>query len=257
MTNPRALILRAPGTNCDEETAFAWQAAGARSETVHVGALLDAPHLMDSYQILTIPGGFSYGDDLGAGRIFATRIGSVLTDAIARFHDRGGLTLGICNGFQVLVRAGLLPGGNLRGPVTLCRNQNGRFEDRWVRLSIDPSRSLFLDSDAPLELPIAHGEGRFLAADPDDVETLKRSRQIALRYIDDSGRPADRFPDNPNGSVESVAGLCDPSGRILGLMPHPERFIEPWHHPRWTRRDPGFQPDGLRLFRKAVSLFQE
>ncbi len=257
MATPRALILRAPGTNCDEETAAAWNLAGAKAETLHVGALLESPGLIETYQILTIPGGFSYGDDLGAGRIFAARIGSVLTEAITRFHDLGGLTLGICNGFQVLVRAGLLPGGPLRGAVTLCRNEHGKFEDRWVRLATGTSKSLFLDADGTIELPIAHGEGRFLAANPDDVETLRHSHQIALRYVDAAGQPAERFPENPNGSVESVAGLCDPSGRILGLMPHPERFVEPWHHPRWTRKPEGFEPDGLRIFRNAVSAFRE
>jgi phosphoribosylformylglycinamidine synthase len=257
MATPRALILRAPGTNCDEETAAAWTAAGARADTLHVSALLESPGQVETYQILTIPGGFSYGDDLGAGRIFASRIGSVLTEALTRFHDRGGLTLGICNGFQVLVRAGLLPGGPLSGSVTLCRNAHGKFEDRWVRLSAVGSKSLFLNGLGQIELPIAHGEGRFLAAEADDVRTLKDNQQIALRYVDESGNPAERFPENPNGSDESVAGLCDPSGRILGLMPHPERFIEPWHHPRWTRREPGFEPDGLRIFRNAVSVFRD
>src|SRR5947209_7180942 len=164
MARPRAIVLRAPGTNCDEETAAAWDRAGADVETWHVGLLLEAPDALDGFQVLTIPGGFSYGDDLGAGRIFATRLGLVLDDALRRLHDRGGLILGICNGFQVLVRAGLLPGGPEDCLATLTHNDSGRFESRWVRLAATPGRSPFVaDADAgTVELPVAHGEGKFL-----------------------------------------------------------------------------------------------
>src|SRR4051812_21222761 len=134
MVHPRAIVLRAPGTNCDEETAFAWERAGASVETWHVGRIIEAPHSFDDFQILTLPGGFSYGDDLGAGRILATRLGTVLGDSLRRFHDRGGLIVGICNGFQVLVKAGLLPGNPGLGPSTLTFNDSGHFESRWIRL---------------------------------------------------------------------------------------------------------------------------
>lgn len=256
MAKPRALILRAPGTNCDEETSAAWDAAGAGVETLHVARLLEAPRALDEFQILTIPGGFSYGDDLGAGRIFATRIGSALADALHRFHDRGGLTLGVCNGFQVLVRAGFLPGGPMEGAATLGRNDSGRFEDRWVRLGPTPGRTPFLADDEPFELPIAHGEGRFLTAEPGDLDRLDRDGQLVLRYLDASGGLAGEFPENPNGSALAVAGACDPTGRIFGLMPHPERNVLPWHHPRWTRLPDRPEGEGLRIFRNAVAALR-
>jgi phosphoribosylformylglycinamidine synthase len=249
MPQPNALILRAPGTNCDEETAAAWERAGAVAETWHIGRILERPGALASFQIVTIPGGFSYGDDLGAGRILATRL-AALGDALARFRDRGGLVLGICNGFQVLVRSGLLPGDGR--PATLARNDSGHFESRWVRLATTPGRTPFLADDELIELPIAHGEGKFLTADPQDVAALERSGQIVLRYVDEAGAPTASYPANPNGSAAAVAGLCDPTGRVFGLMPHPERNVEPTHHPRWTRSAPKPEGDGLRLFRNAV-----
>ena len=256
MARPRGIVLRAPGTNCDEETAAAWERAGAEVETWHVGRLMETADPLDPYQILTIPGGFSYGDDLGAGRILATRLGSVLGDVLRRFHERGGLILGICNGFQVLVRAGLLPGGCPAGSATLARNDSGRFEARWVRLATRPGISPFVSADlpSPVELPVAHGEGRFVTANPTVLDRLDRAGQIVLKYADQDDQPTEAYPANPNGSERSIAGICDPTGRIFGLMPHPERFVEPWHHPRWTRRN-GAQPDvgdGLGIFVSAV-----
>ena len=255
MPKPRALVLRAPGTNCDEETAAAWEVAGATVETRHVATLLQQADPLASYQILTLPGGFSYGDDLGAGRILAARLGAGFGDALRRFRDRGGLVLGICNGFQVLVRAGLLPGlPEAMGPATLTFNDSGHFESRWVKLAPTPGLSPFLADAEPIELPIAHGEGKFLAAAPEALAHLHSSGQVVLHYADEAGRPAATFPANPNGSAGGVAGLCDPTGRIFGLMPHPERFISAIHHPRWTRRgiDPDAPGDGLRIFRNAV-----
>jgi phosphoribosylformylglycinamidine synthase len=260
MAQPRAIVLRAPGTNCDEETAAAWERAGAVSEISHVGRLIESPGSLDSYQILTLPGGFSYGDDLGAGRILATRLGTVLGESLRRFHDRGGLVLGICNGFQVLVRAGLLPGTASGGRATLARNDSGRFEARWVRLVTRPGLCPFVSSrsSATIELPVAHGEGRFVLESPEALAELDRAGQIVLKYADSQGRPTEAYPDNPNGSPAAVAGVCDPTGRIFGLMPHPERFVEPWHHPRWTRRvgQPEETGDGLRLFADAVAAFR-
>jgi phosphoribosylformylglycinamidine synthase len=256
MARPRAIVLRAPGTNCDEETAAAWEQAGARAETWHVGRLLETPAALDGFPILTIPGGFSYGDDLGAGRIFAARLGRGLGDALRRFHDRGGLILGVCNGFQVLVRAGLLPGGPAPCAATLTHNDSGRFEARWVRLAPTPGCSCFLTDSEPIELPVAHGEGQFLLADGSALAVLEERGQVVLRYVDPSGRPTQTYPANPNGSLGAVAGLCDPSGRILGLMPHPERHIDPLHHPRWTRRGLAREGDGLRIFRNAVEALR-
>jgi phosphoribosylformylglycinamidine synthase subunit PurQ / glutaminase len=256
MAQPRAIVLRAPGTNCDEETADAWERAGAVVETWHVGRLVESPSALDSFQILTLPGGFSYGDDLGAGRILATRIATTLGEELRRFHDRGGLILGICNGFQVLVRSGFLPGGSTHSAATLAANESGRFEDRWVTLLPRPGLSPFVTFSDPIELPVAHGEGRFLMSDPAAADALERAGQVVLQYGGSDSLPTQEFPANPNGSAHAIAGICDPTGRIFGLMPHPERYIEPWHHPRWTRRN-GSLPngDGLRIFESAVRAF--
>jgi phosphoribosylformylglycinamidine synthase len=253
MASPRAIVLRAPGTNCDEETADAWQRAGARAETWHINRLVEAQAELDRFQILTFPGGFSYGDDLGAGRILAARLQTVLDDGLRRFHQRGGLVLGICNGFQVLVRAGLLPGGPAQCPTTLAPNASGRFEDRWVRLLPRPGLSPFVGFSDPIELPVAHGEGRFVTSDPEQPEILERSGQVVLQYADAAGQPTQDYPANPNGTAHAIAGLCDLTGRIFGLMPHPERHVDRWHHPRWTRRESSpVEGDGLRIFKSAV-----
>jgi phosphoribosylformylglycinamidine synthase subunit PurQ / glutaminase len=256
MPRPRAIVLRAPGTNCDEETAAAWERAGADVETWHVGRLLETPRALDSFRILTIPGGFSYGDDLGAGRIFATRLGTVLDDALRRFHDRGGLVMGICNGFQVLVRAGLLPGGPGPCAATLTFNDSGHFESRWIRLAPRPGITPFLKDADLIELPVAHGEGKFVTSESSSLAALESGGQVVLRYVDEGGRPTRDYPANPNGSLGAVAGLCDPTGRIFGLMPHPERHVDPLHHPRWTRRGPAVEGDGLRFFRNAVDALR-
>src|SRR4051794_12380968 len=186
MPRPRAIVLRAPGTNCDEETSAAWERAGASAETWHVARLLESPHSLDRFQILTIPGGFSYGDDLGAGRILATRLGTALVDALHRFHERGGLVLGVCNGFQVLVKAGLLPGGAAAGSATLTHNDSGHFEARWVRLAPSPGLSPFVADAEPIELPVAHGEGKFVTADTAALSALEAAGQVVLRYVDES-----------------------------------------------------------------------
>ncbi len=252
MSKPKALILRAPGTNCDEEAAVAWEVAGAEVETWHIGRAIEEPEALARFQALTIPGGFSYGDDLGAGRIFAARLGKAFGEALHRFRDRGGLILGICNGFQVLVRAGLLPGGEAGSPSTLARNESGKFEARWVKLTPHPGKTPFLKDAEPIELPVAHGEGRFLAADEARLESLASGGQITLTYADNTTSTTMAYPANPNGSPRAIAGLCDASGRVFGLMPHPERYINPWHHPRWTRNGPKPEGDGLRIFRNAV-----
>jgi phosphoribosylformylglycinamidine synthase len=259
MPRPRAIVLRAPGTNCDEETAFAWERAGASAETWHVGRLLETPAALDGFQVLTLPGGFSYGDDLGAGRILATRLGHALDDALRRLHDRGGLVMGICNGFQVLVRSGLLPGGlgpdggDARAGATLAHNDSGHYESRWVRLTPTPGRSPFVTDPEPIELPVGHGEGKFVPRDDATLAALESAGQVVLRYADENGRPTQEYPANPNGSVAGVAGVCDPTGRIFGLMPHPDRYFDPLLHPRWTRRGLAAEGDGLRLFRNAVA----
>jgi phosphoribosylformylglycinamidine synthase len=255
MPLPRVIVLRAPGTNCDEETVVAWQQAGAVVETWHVSRLLEEADALDRFQILTIPGGFSYGDDLGAGRILATRLGHALGDTLRRFHDRGGLIAGICNGFQVLVRCGLLPGGSFPCPATLARNDSGRFEARWTRLLPRPGLSPFVTFPEAIELPVAHGEGKFLTGDSRAMEALDAAGQIVLKYADRDNLPTQDYPANPNGSLRGAAGVCDPTGRIFGLMPHPERHVRGIDHPRWTRLrgNPPEQGAGLQIFRTAVA----
>jgi phosphoribosylformylglycinamidine synthase subunit PurQ / glutaminase len=256
MPIPCALILRAPGANCDEETQFAFDRAGAHTERLHVKQLRDRPGLLDQFQILVIPGGFTYGDDVGAGKILANQLTHFLGEELQRFRDRGTLILGVCNGFQAILKAGLLIPEDEEGPrATLTLNESRKLEDRWVHLQPQPSNCPFLAGyDAPLFLPVAHGEGNFVCRDSAVLRSLEQSRQIVLRYVDASGQPGP-FPVNPNGSQDDIAGACDTTGRILGLMPHPERHVLPTQHPRWTREGLAKEGDGLRLFRNAVRYF--
>jgi phosphoribosylformylglycinamidine synthase len=249
-------VLRTAGTNCDSETQFAWEQAGAQAERVHINRFIENPKALATYQILTIPGGFSYGDDIAAGKIFANQLVHHLADVIQGFLAAERLVLGICNGFQVLVKCGLLPGSpdgrpTLTQTATLTNNDGGLFVDRWIRLRTDTDRCAFLKKGEALDLPVAHGEGKFLLSESLTVEELEAAGQVALRYIPDGRSEA----YNPNGSVSDIAGLCDPTGRILGLMPHPERHVLPWHHPQWTRRPPVEAGDGLALFKRGVAYF--
>lgn len=230
----RVIILRAAGINCDEETAYAWELAGATTERVHVQRVIDSPAMLDQYDALTIPGGFSYGDDVAAGRIFANQLIHHLGDALRRFVERGRPILGICNGFQILVRAGLLPAidGGRRQTVTLTNNDSGRFETRWIHLRTCTERCAFLPAGTRLALPIAHGEGKLVPADDAVLAALRNGGYVALRYCDEAGE-AGAFPVNPNGSVDDIAGLTDKTGLILGLMPHPERHVHPTQRPAW------------------------
>ncbi len=245
MLAPRALILRAPGTNCDHETAHAFERAGGIARRIHVRALAERPSLADGFQILCIPGGFSYGDDIASGRIFALELKLRLGDMLRTFRDRGGLMLGICNGFQVLVQTGLLLGGR----VALAHNDSGRFVDRWVHLRATPGRCVFLHGIDRCELPVAHGEGRFVTAAAADLAALDAAGQLVLRYAADAGGTT----TNPNGAMGDVAGACDETGRVFGLMPHPERFIDATQHPSWAGRlDPSAAGAGLTIFANAV-----
>jgi phosphoribosylformylglycinamidine synthase len=251
MLAPRALVLRAPGTNCDHETAYAFERAGGLARRMHVRALAARPAAADDFQILCIPGGFSYGDDIASGRIFALEIRTRLADALVRFRDRGGLVLGICNGFQVLLQTGLLlaDAGSGAPLASLAHNRSGQFVDRWVHLRAVPGRCVFLQGMAAFELPVAHGEGRFVTRSAADFAALDAAGQLVLRYAAD----ARGVTTNPNGAEGDVAGACDASGRVLGLMPHPERFIDATQHPAWAGRlDPAGPGAGLALFVNAV-----
>jgi phosphoribosylformylglycinamidine synthase len=252
-------VVRAAGTNCDRETAFAFGQAGANAVTVHANELLAKPALLADFHGLAIPGGFSHGDDLGAGTIFGARIRSRLVGAIRRLVDRGGVVLGICNGFQVLVKTGLVPGfdGKTERVVTLASNEGHRYEDRWVTLEVTTDRCAFLRKGERYEVPVAHAEGRLLPLSEAVRKRLHAEGQVALRYVDPTAAPDHehpaRYPFNPNGAVDDIASITDPTGRILGLMPHPERCQFPWQNPRFHLDGPSPLPDGLRLFLNAVS----
>ena len=266
MATIQALVVRAPGTNCDGETCHAFELAGARPVRVHVNALLESPAMLAESQVLVIPGGFSYGDDVAAGKILANQLRIGLGDHLRRFRDAGKLILGICNGFQVLVKSGLLPGWEdvqpAAQPATLAHNDSGKFEDRWIHLEAEPGQCPFLHGISSLDLPIAHGEGKFVCWDEGVLQQLHSNGQIVFRYASAISNQRSAisnqllpYPINPNGSQANIAAICDPTGRVLGLMPHPERHVDPTQHPQWTRRPRAPEGDGLALFRNAVQYF--
>lgn len=288
MPKPNVLILRAPGTNCDKETAFAFEKAGATTETLHINRLLESPGLFERFQILCLPGGFSYGDDIASGRILGNQIQHHLNEQMMKFKDDGKLMLGICNGFQILMKSPvLLPPDGEKGPLaTLTTNDSGKYEDRWVHLATRGSKCVFLEGIERMYLPVAHAEGKFVARDEGVLTALDANGQLALRYVSatndrletsptaddrlETGPTADDrletcptsagilpFPENPNGAQADVAGVCDSTGRVLGLMPHPERHLDPLQHPRWTRGEAGDVGDGLQIFVNAVRYFGE
>ena len=246
----KTLILRAPGTNCDAETVFAFQQAGAVVTSVHVNQLIRREQRLSDYQIMVIPGGFTYGDDIAAGKVLANELRLKLGEDIIRFIEAGGLILGICNGFQVLVKAGILPepsaGGSPR--LTLADNDSGRFECRWVHLGVNKeSPCVFTKGMDSLYLPVAHGEGK-VVADPELLPELN----VVLYYTDEYGNSKAGYPHSPNGSVDNIAGICDASGRVFALMPHPERHIRGTQHPQWTRLGAREYGDGFPIFLNAV-----
>ena len=249
MATPHALILRAPGTNCDQEVQVAFEMVGGRATRLHINTLADHPRMLRNYQILVLPGGFSYGDDVAAGQVQALYLRHFLNDALREFRDQEKLILGICNGFQVLLKAGLLIPPDEDGPLaTLAPNDSGRYEDRWVYLQANPGKCPFLKGIDRLHIPVGHGEGKFVCRKEWILNGLDEAEQLVLRYSRDS--------ENPNGSQGDVAGLCDPTGRVFGLMPHPDRHLFPTQNPQWTRTGLKSEGDGLQLFRNAVEFFQ-
>lgn len=262
---PRALILRTAGTNCDGEMVRAFALAGAKADLVHLDRLIAEPARLSDYELIGFPGGFSYGDDVASGRVFALRVRERLYPALREAIERGACMIGACNGFQIMVQIGLLPGcepgtwptGELpRRTAALTDNMGGRFIDKWLRMEVNPAspcvwtRGLATDS-AVMMLPIAHGEGRFVTRTPEVMAELEARGQVAIRYSE---------ADNINGSSGRVAGICDPSGRIFGLMPHPERYLEWGAHPFATALDAGLkrgETPGLAMFRSAVEHVRE
>lgn len=273
MPAPRALVLRTAGTNCDGEMVRAFEQAGAHTTLIHVDRLIADPARLEAFDIFGFPGGFSYGDDIASGRILAVKLRERLYPALREAAQRGCPMIGVCNGFQVIVQVGLLPGPAAgsdwpadhapRQSIALTHNAGGRFIDRWVPVAANPESPCIWTRplaewaaanpehrDAALLLPIAHGEGRFVTAGPDVLQSLRDNQQVALTYV-----------DNPNGSVADIAGVCDATGRIFGLMPHPERYLDWTLHPFWTRLDPALRDSGrptpgALMFRAAVEAAQ-
>ncbi len=258
MRKPRVLVLRAAGTNCDTETAFAFKFCGAEPNLIHINRLLSKKNSLDKYQVLVLPGGFTYGDDVAAGKILANELKFKLIEKIKKFIEDGKLIIGICNGFQILVKAGILPGNRIfKQEATLTINDSGKFEDRWTylrvsRIEYQVSRCIWT-KDFPdiIYLPVAHGEGKFVFGSKEVLERLKKNEQIIFRYCDKKGE-ARGYPYNPNGSQDNIAGICDDTGRILGLMPHPERHIQFTQNPHWARLSSRKEPDGIKIFQNAV-----
>lgn len=260
----RALILGGYGLNCDGETEHVFRQAGADAQRVHINELISGRVKLADFHIFAFIGGFAWADDHGAGVVLATKLRRYLGDEILRFIDAGRFVIGICNGFQALVNLGILPGfepGSFRREVALTYNDCGNFRDQWVHLRMEESPCVFRAGDAQFELPVRHAEGKFVAA-PEVIDRLRENRQIVLRYALPNGEPATgSFPWNPNGSQDDIAGICDPSGCVFGLMPHPEAYNHETNHPDWTRRrwagaEPGGEPPGVTLFRNAVAAAQ-
>jgi len=266
MNDVNVLIMTGFGLNCDHETAYAFQLAGARTRFVHINSLIDGDTPLEEFQIMVFIGGFSWADDHGAGVVQAVRLKTNIGQRILEFVDQGNLVLGICNGFQALVNLGLLPGFDrdyTRRSVALTINDCGNFRNQWVYLKSNPaSPCVFTRGIDTAELPVRHGEGKFYA-DEDTLTRLVGKNQIVLQYADPEGNPAQgRFPFNPNGSLHDIAGICDATGRIFGLMPHPEAYNHWTNHPDWTRnrekrRRQGLAPEsgptaGIHMLQNAV-----
>ncbi|MDP2928495.1 MAG: phosphoribosylformylglycinamidine synthase I [Candidatus Omnitrophota bacterium] len=258
----KVLVLRTAGTNCDKETAFAFEEAGASAQLVHINRLSSGEKELSNYQILAIPGGFSYGDDIASGKILANELKYRIEEEMQKFIRDGKLIIGICNGFQILVKSGLLP--NLSGDfktieTTLTLNDSAKFEDRWVYLKKSKEQrakgKCIWTQNLPdiIYLPVAHGEGKFIPGDKKILTELKREGLVVFEYADEKGKSGG-FPHNPNGSVENIAGICDKTGRIFGLMPHPERHISYLQHPRWTRGKNRGRGDGFAIFKNGVDF---
>lgn len=265
----RALVVTGFGINCEEEMAAAYRLAGAEAQILHLNELFQERDSIHSYDILNFPGGFSFGDDIGSARVLANkfkfkkmRSGKYFIDDIAVFLAKSKYILGVCNGFQALVKMGLLPNirGNFEQEVTLTHNDSGKFEDRWVRCLIAPGNPTPFLSDPHvhrIELPVRHGEGKLLIPDERVKAAILAKKMNVLTYADEKNAPSSAYPANPNGSDLNCAGLCDASGQILGMMPHPEAYLSLYNHPAWPRkkrRDPKISEtgEGLALFRNIV-----
>ena len=256
MQKPKICILRTDGTNCDEELFYAFEKFGGAPEYVHVNELRAKSKRLKAYQILALPGGFAYGDDIASGKILAVELISFLKDQLTEFIANKGLILGICNGFQVLVRTGLLPFGNLgKMEATLAQNESGHFECRWIKIKLEKSRLEFLKDSEILEFAVNHGEGKFFAL-PKVIQKVEKENLVVARYVDRNGKSTQNYPANPNGSTNAIAAVCDPTGRILGMMPHPEKFVDITQHPNW-RRARFLKPHGAFIFDNMIRFVKQ
>jgi phosphoribosylformylglycinamidine synthase I len=256
---PKALVLYGYGINCDYETQYAFERAGADAARVHINELISGDHRLEEYQILSLPGGFSFADDIGAGKVFANRFKYNLEEPLQRFIRDDKLVIGICNGFQTMTKMGILPGldGDYRTQLTtVTYNDSGRFEDRWVYLTVFDSSCVFTRGIERLYFPVRHGEGKFIPKDDHVLHRLYENKQVVLKYCDINGDVHAGYPWNPNGSVDAIAGICDETGKIFGLMPHPEGYLFRTNHPRWTREHLPEEGLGLQVFKNAVSYFK-
>ena len=254
-TKPKIIILETDGTNCQNELQFAFNLSGGDAKIVHINDLRTKKEKLSNFNILAFPGGFSYGDDIASGKIQAVELTTFFADELKKFTQRKDtLTIGICNGFQVLIRTGLLPFNNLgKMDATLINNDSGHLECRWIKGRVEKNSSCVFLKNMKGEIvsyPVAHGEGKLFAS-PENIKKIEDQKLVVFRYVDDQGEPTQQYPKNPNGSLNSIMGICDPTGRILGMMPHPERFIRREHHPNWRRAKIN-KPDGIPFFENII-----
>lgn len=262
MDSPKALVLTGFGVNCDRELARGFELAGAKASIVHINDIISGVVKLEDFQALAFPGGFSYGDDIASGKVYGNKFKYNLEEQVQKFISDGKIIIGICNGFQSLVKIGLLPGldGDYKKQtVTLTFNDSGRFEDRWVKLKANPaSRCIFTKGIDLLDVPVRHGEGKFIPISDDVRNRLVSENLVAFQYCDKDGNVTADYPQNPNGSIDSIAGICDPTGRVFGMMPHPEAHLYSHNNPQWVRTGKAAgEGAGLQVFKNAVDYLKE
>jgi phosphoribosylformylglycinamidine synthase len=253
---PKVCILRSDGTNCDNELFYAFEKAGAVCEFVHINELRNKEKQLSSFQILALPGGFSYGDDLASGKVLAIELMHFFAQDLQKFIQKKGFILGVCNGFQTLIRTGLLPFGDTNSMrATLTHNSSGHFECRWIEIKTESSSASYLNNLPTMSVPVNHGEGKFYASEA-ILDRIEKEKLVVFRYVDEKGKSTMDYPQNPNGALNAIAGIADKTGRILGLMPHPEKFVDITQHPNWRRGDYK-NPQGLPFFERIVSFVSQ
>lgn len=261
---PKVCILRSDGTNCDVELHYAFEKFGADPKYVHINELRDKSKKLKDFQIIALPGGFSYGDDVASGKILAVELTSFFSEELKKFIEKDNtLLIGICNGFQTVIRTGLLPFGEVgKMSATLTNNESGHFECRWVKLKTQKSKCVFLQNEREDIgwFAVNHGEGKFFANN-ETIKTIEESNLVAFRYVDENGKPTQKYPENPNGSINAIAGICDTTGRIFGMMPHPEKFVDVTQYPNWRRekilRQAQDKPHGAFIFENMIQFVKK